>query len=72
MTRTTTGRVALLAAIGMTAGLLGAEISQLQTWAPVLQPGFVGKALVHVAAVIAAYVGGQLVPTNQKFKGGTE
>lgn len=69
MTRTTTGMAFGLAALGMTVGLLGAEISQLQDWQPVVTPAFVGKSLMHVATVIAAYVSGQLVPTSGRLKG---
>lgn len=69
MNRSSMGWVLLIAAVGMAFGLLGAEISQLPDWRPVLQPAFVGKALAHLATVIAAYVSGQLVPTAAKLKG---
>lgn len=68
MNRTTTGMAFGLAAVGMTVGLLGSEIAQLQDWQPVLTPGFVGRSLMHLATVIAAYVSGQMVPTSDRFK----
>lgn len=46
----------------MVAGLLGAEVAQLQDWGAAVTPAFVGKALLHVAATVSAYVGGRLLP----------
>lgn len=68
MTRKTQGWFSALAALGMTLALIGAEVSNLGSWEPVTTPAFVGKSLVHLAAVIAAFVGGQLVPTPERFK----
>lgn len=64
MTQTTTGRLIGIAALGMMAGLLAPEVSGLATWDMVLDTQFVGKVLGHFAAVIAAFVGGRLIPTK--------
>lgn len=68
MTRTSSGWTLVIAALGMTAGLLGAEISGMESWETVAAPAFIGKSLAHLATVIAAYVGGQLVPTAERFR----
>jgi hypothetical protein len=68
MTRTTQGWFSVLAAVGMTMALIGAEVANLSSWDPVTTPAFVGKAFVHLAAVIAAFVGGQLVPTAERWR----
>lgn len=68
MTRRTSGWVVLLAAGGMMAGLLGAEVSGFSTWAEATSPAFIGQALVHFGAVAAAFVSGQLVPTTAALK----
>jgi hypothetical protein len=64
VTNTTTGWVIFVAAIGMTMGLLGAELSALQDWAPIYTPAFVGKACIHLATVISAFIGGKLIPAK--------
>lgn len=69
MTRQSTGIAVLLAAVGMLAGLLGMEIKDLESWVFLTTPAFVGKLFIHVAAVIAAFVGGQVLPTMDKLKG---
>lgn len=63
MTPTTTGWFLFIAALGMMAGLMGAEVSGLPDWAPIITPAFVGKALIHVSTVVAAFIGGKLIPT---------
>ncbi len=68
MTRSVSGLVLFVAALGMMAGLLGAEIAQLNNWDPVLTPAFLGKALIHIATVITAYISGQLVPTSARLR----
>lgn len=56
------GAILVLAAAGMLATLLSVEIANLPNWHAVLAPAFVGKALAHVGAVLAAAVGGKLLP----------
>ena len=67
MTRIASGRIVGIAAVGMLAGLVGVEIAGMASW-DVASPAFVGKMLVHVASVVAAYVSGQLIPTAEGFK----
>lgn len=62
MTQTTTGWVIFIAALGMMAGLMGNELSNLHTWTEAATVAFVGKSLVHFSVVIAAFVGGKLLP----------
>jgi hypothetical protein len=65
--RSATGVVVLLAALAMMLGLLGGEVSELHRWADALSTAFVGKVLGHIAAILTAYISGQLVPTNERL-----
>lgn len=62
MSKTTGGWILFIAALGMLFGLMGAELM-------VLKPGelyttvFAGKMLLHLSTVIAAFVGGKLIPS---------
>ncbi len=56
------GWVILIAALGMMAGLLSPEVTALHEWGEAIGPGFVGKALGHFAVVVAAFIGGKLLP----------
>ncbi len=62
MTRNHTGWLVFIAALGMMAGLLGHEVSALNSWDTAMSPGFVGKALVHFGTVIGAFIAGKLLP----------
>ena len=53
-----------LAALGMMFGLKGKEGSELMSWTEVFSPGFIGEMLLHASVVIAAFVGGKLIPTE--------
>lgn len=64
MTRTTTGAIVFVAAIGTLVGLLGKEIAELHSWTQATSPAFIGGALMHVGAVIGAFVAGQVIPTT--------
>lgn len=68
MTRTSTGQIVLLAALGMMAGLMATEVRELDSWAAITSPSFVGSLLAHFASIVAAYVSGQIVPTAERFK----
>lgn len=64
----TKGYVILIAAVGMLAGLIGAELAAMQAWEPIT-PGLAGKLMMHVATVIAAFVSGKLMPApRQSFR----
>jgi len=60
------GNVIALAALGMMFGLIGSEVGQFKAWGDAMTPGFIGKLLLHGSTVIGAYVGGRLVPTQEK------
>lgn len=65
MTRTTTGWIVLVAAIGMMFSLLAVDIAALPGWDAALKPVFVGTTVGHIAAVIAAFVGGKIIPEDR-------
>jgi len=65
MTKTTTGWVVFLAAIGMMFGLLSVDIVALKDFNELYTPLFIGTFMGHVAAVITAFVGGKLIPENR-------
>jgi hypothetical protein len=64
MMNSTAGWLIGIAAFGMMAAALGNEVMGLNTWAAIMTPAFVGKALVHLGAVIGAFVGGKMIPTE--------
>lgn len=66
MTKTTTGWVVFLSAIGMMFGLLSVDIVALKDFHEVLTPLFIGTFLGHIAAVIAAFIGGKLIPESRE------
>ena len=53
-----------LAAFGMMLTLEAVEISKLQAWSDATTPAFVGIAAAHIGTVIAAFIGGKLIPTS--------
>jgi len=65
MTKTTTGWVILVAAVGMMFGLMSVDIMTLKQWSEATTPTFVGTAIGHIAAVIAAFVGGKIIPEQR-------
>lgn len=67
--RSTLGVVTLIAAVGMFAGLIGLEMSNMQDWVFITTPKFIGTTLIHLGSVIGAYIAGQLLPTSQKLGG---
>ena len=62
---TTTGWILFIAALGMMAGLVGQDISEVKTWTSVTEPAFIGKELIHFATVVAAFIGGKLIPPER-------
>lgn len=71
MTARGAGWFVFLAALGMMMGLLGAELAQMKSFGEALTPGFFGKGLIHVSSVIAAFVGGKIIPTTPAAWNGT-
>lgn len=66
MSSTTTGWVIFLAAVGMMFSLLAVDLASLQNWHEAQTPAFVGSFIGHIAAVIAAFVGGKLIPSAKE------
>ncbi len=66
MTPTTTGWVVFVAAIGMMFGLLSVDIVALKDFNEMYTPLFIGTFMGHVAAVIAAFIGGRLIPVTRE------
>lgn len=55
-----------IAALGMMCTLLAGDISSLKLWSDALYPAFIAGVLTHVGTVIAAFLGGNLVPNMFK------
>lgn len=64
MTQTGKGYLIFLAAFGMMSTLLAGDFSHLEHWHDALDPAFFAGVCTHVGAVIAAFVGGKLIPTE--------
>ena len=64
MSNTHVGWMIGVAAAGMMFGLIGNEVAELMSWGEAFNPGFVGKTFLHASTVIAAFVGGRLIPTG--------
>lgn len=72
--KTTVGWITFTAAIGMMLSLLSVDIITLKEWSSATTPAFVGTAIGHVAATIAAFIGGRLIPEprNGQFTRATD
>ena len=66
MTRTGQGWVLFLAASGTMLGLLAIDIAKLTDWGQLYTPSFVANILGHFGTVIAAFVGGRIIPTSKE------
>lgn len=66
MTQTHKGYLVFLGALGMLFTLLSVEVSELMTWGEVVTPKFVAALMAHVGTVVAAFLGGRLIPTGEK------
>jgi len=64
MTNKQTGYLVFLASVGMMLGLLALDVQKLTTWTDVTTPQFIAELMGHLASVIAAFVGGKLIPTE--------
>jgi len=64
------GWIALVAALGMMAGLAANDVSKIGSWYEMTQPVFVANQMVHFAAVVTAFIGGKLLP-NDPMPGGS-
>lgn len=63
MTPTQMGYLVLIAALGMILTLLSGDVAHLEHWGDALDPAFMAGVMTHLGAVIAAFVGGKLIPT---------
>lgn len=68
MDKTTSGWVIFLAAFGMMLGMVAMDIATLKTLADAKTPAFIGSVLGHIAATIAAFVGGKIIPEARAGK----
>jgi hypothetical protein len=62
MTTTQTGWGLLIAGIGMMFTLLAGDVAHLEHWKDALDPAFMAGVMTHFGAIIAAFVGGKLLP----------
>lgn len=63
MSKTTGGWILFIAALGMLFSLMGAELMALKP-GELYTTMFAGKMLLHISTVIAAFVGGKLIPST--------
>lgn len=61
------GVLIFLAALGMMAGLIGTDLKELDSFASAATPAFLGKSLTHFSTVIAAFIGGYMVPNRRAW-----
>jgi hypothetical protein len=61
----TYGWVIFIAAVGMMASMVAVDISALMGWGEAVKPVFVGTVIGHLGAVIAAFVGGKIIPEDR-------
>lgn len=64
--QTTAGWTIFVAAIGLLCGMLAIDVASLKTWGDMQTPLFVGSMLGHISAVVAAFVGGKLIPESRE------
>lgn len=62
----TAGWILFIAALGVMCGLLADDVSALKSWHEATTPSFFGSILAHLGAVIGAFVGGRVIPTEVK------
>ena len=64
MTNKQVGWTLFCAALAMLFGLMAVDIIALDSWHQMTTPGFIGNLLAHISAVLTAFVGGKLIPTE--------
>ncbi len=64
--QTTAGWIVFMAGLGMMCGMMAVDISQLHEFREAITPAFVGSSLGHFAAVVAAFVGGRIIPEGRE------
>lgn len=53
-----------LGALAMMMGLMAVDVKSIKTWSEIFTPFFVGTLMAHLSAVIMAFLGGKLIPTE--------
>ena len=66
MTDNTKGYFIFIAALGLMLTMMAADVKGLEGWQNAFMPDFVGQMFAHLGAVIAAFVGGKLIPSGDK------
>lgn len=65
MTDAGKGWLFFIAAMGMMLSLISIDIADIETWNEIFQPGFISRMFAHIGAVIAAFIGGKLIPSKE-------
>lgn len=55
------GLLIFISALGSFLALAAVNVSELQDWQDASSPAFIAKLMIHLATVIASYVGGRIV-----------
>lgn len=63
--QTTMGWVIFIGALGMLFSMISVDLVALHGWNNLFTPEFVGTTIGHVGAVIAAFMGGKLIPAER-------
>lgn len=66
MTKTTTGWVMFICALGMMSISLGEDIKKLMDWGEMMTPPFVGLMFVHFGSTLMAFLGGKIIPEQRE------
>lgn len=59
------GWILFVSALGMMSGLLADDIKRLTDWKDITTPQFVGNIMTHFASVVAAFIGGRMLPPKR-------
>jgi hypothetical protein len=61
------GLLIFISALGSFLALAAVNVSELQSWSDASSPAFVAKLMIHLATVIASYVGGRIVGSDKSL-----
>lgn len=67
--QTNLGWIIFVAALGMLFSMVSVDLVTVHGWSELFTPEFVGTTLGHIGAVIAAFVGGKLIPQDNDRTG---
>jgi hypothetical protein len=68
MTQSSKGWWLFVGAVGLMLSMMAADVKSLESWQKAFEPDFVGQMFAHIGAVIAAFMGGKLIPTDPTDK----